>query len=94
MNAVQIFHGIRKCVSSIHSRIHEKAQPRYEALKLEHGTKFLDLDSEQLEAVNIHIKALLEPDILVIPKNELKYSLDTDENNYQVGCALFKPKQT
>eukprot|EP00171_Calliarthron_tuberculosum_P017902 IDg17902t1 len=60
----------------------KRAQPLHEALKLAPGTKLPDLDIEQLKAFNIFIKAVLEPEILAIPKNRLKYSLETDVSNY------------
>ena len=48
------------------------------------------LGDDAISAFRALINAVTSPPILAIPKKGLRYSLDTDASNYQVGCALFQ----
>lgn len=70
------------------------AQPLYDLQKDVKGKRLPPLTEVPIAAFNALIKAVLDPVILSIPKQGLKYSLDTDASDYQVGCALFQTAES
>ena len=52
--------------------------------------EILSFTIEQTEALELLKKALIKPQVLRLPKSDLPYSVDTDECNHQVGCALLQ----
>lgn len=52
--------------------------------------RFDELEDNEREAFNALNSRLITPPILVLPRYELKYVLDTDACYHQVGCALLQ----
>lgn len=65
-------------------------QPLYELLKANLGKDIPKLDEDQNKAYSIGelINAVLDPKVLKTTKHGLRYSLNTDTSEYQVGCAF------
>ena len=68
----------------------KKAASLYRLLRGHPEHELPPRDEEQLQSFNDLIAAVLDPVILAIPKPGLRYSLDTDASDYQIGCALFQ----
>ena len=48
------------------------------------------MDDDQMKAFNLLKAALSSPPVLRLPQDDLKYSVDTDACDYQIGCALMQ----
>lgn len=69
-------------------------QPLYDLQNDLKGKKLPPLTDLHTEAFKALIKVVLDPFVLSITKQGLRYFLDTDESDYQVGCALFQPAES
>lgn len=72
------------------------AQPLYELQKGLTGPgkqPLPPLQAEHFDAFHKLISAVLSPEILAIPHPGLKFSLDTDASDYQIGCVLFQTNE-
>lgn len=67
------------------------ARPLYDLLKGQEKEGDLpDLLEEQLNSFSSLIDAVTSPLVLALPCRGLKYSMDTDACEHQIGCALFQ----
>ncbi len=66
------------------------AAPLTELLKKEHGPSVPQLSEGQLAAFGLLKKALVSPPVLRLPRQGLRYSVDTDACDHQIGCVLFQ----
>ena len=69
------------------------AGPLNELLKKNKHEKFT-LEKKQTEAFRTLIDKILSPPILVLPRPDLPYSVDTDTSDYGIGCALFQTHES
>ncbi len=67
----------------------DKARPLYALLK-GNPKELPPLGKEEFQSFRTLVEEVTSAPILAIPKQGLRYSLDTDASKYQVGCALFQ----
>ena len=66
------------------------AAPLNKLLEKRQGPQFDPLTAKQREAFNLLKKALAEPQVLRLPRQDLPFSVDKDACEYQIGCALMQ----
>lgn len=66
------------------------AAPLTELLTKAYGSRLPDFDERRLKSFNLLKSALASPPVLRLPRMGLRYSVDTDACDHQIGCALFQ----
>ena len=69
----------------------DMARPLYDCLKgsPKKATR-IHMGSEQMRSFEQLVSAVTSPPVLSLPRRGLRYSIDTDSSQYQIGCALFQ----
>eukprot|EP00171_Calliarthron_tuberculosum_P023404 IDg23404t1 len=66
------------------------AAPLTELLKKEVEAALPEFDDRRLKSFQLLKKALTSPPILRLPQKNLRFSVDTDACEHQLGCVLFQ----
>lgn len=92
----------RSCARPKHWRsymnVYRRFIPKYTAIALQiydlqkvfNVKRLLSLTDDHIDAIHALIGKLVSVETLTISKPGLRYSLDTDDSGYPVGCALFQ----
>ena len=68
----------------------DTAEPLNALLRGGHPTQIAKWGEKEERSFRTLLNAVCSPPVLVLPKKDFPYTVDTDASDYQVGCALFQ----